>query len=585
MTLLTSRWRRAARSSRAYAVWFAPAACAAACIGYAPRAEAYSTDSVLSDPCHERMTVKALQAVRRDLPQLARLPAPTRDEQALIEDLPFDLPPDLRDVAAATLVLGNRDVDVHGNEPNDLDQLALIHGNPDTQREHCLRRPEHDEPDGARLALSDCRAYIQERLQSASVAIGSDGLPDMSHRMDFEAVLQLRSDVVTSLPRFWVELGRALHTVQDGFSHTYRSLEDPRRVTTVLNYVEVVEETHDESRDGPPHSSGLDRCQDIDDLRRERLGLAVDASYDLMRALLDPAGGQAERLARADAVLARYLTLDESANCTAENGWCGAPERLYAEQRGCVCAAAGTSSAGGSTAPLAAGVAVAAGAAARRARRGRARRRLAGAAFLAVLLSGPIAAAQMDEPGTVPPASEPVAIDSDVATAPVVDATPDKQERDPFPFGVEIAGGGSALQNGAVAASLGLRYRIGRRFLVGLDGEFNPWFAMEDRELRMGSTNVYATGIVRFPLRFQRVNIRSTLELGISRMNFDLVGVPEGSVGPYVGFNLLGIDYELARSFYLVVDPAHVAIPIPQTTGVPFAYPQFRFTLGLQIGA
>ncbi|HMJ11846.1 MAG TPA: hypothetical protein VK524_10560, partial [Polyangiaceae bacterium] len=99
-----------------------------------------------------------------------------------------------------------------------------------------------------------------------------------------------------------------------------------------------------------------------------------------------------------------------------------------------------------------------------------------------------------------------------------------------------------------------------------------------------GSTNVYAVGIFRFPLRFQRVNLRSTLQLGISRMNFDLYGVPKGSVGPFVGFNLLGIDVELSRSIYLVVDPAHIALPIPQTTGVPYVYPQYRFTLGFQFG-
>ena len=81
------------------------------------------------------------------------------------------------------------------------------------------------------------------------------------------------------------------------------------------------------------------------------------------------------------------------------------------------------------------------------------------------------------------------------------------------------------------------------------------------------------------------MNVRSTLQLGISRMNFDLYGVPKGTVGPYVGFSLVGLDFELSKSLYLVLDPAHIAIPIPQTSGVPFAYPQYRVTLGLQFGA
>jgi len=191
-----------------------------------------------------------------------------------------------------------------------------------------------------------------------------------------------------------------------------------------------------------------------------------------------------------------------------------------------------------------------------------------------------------------PPAESPAqneniaVVEADRSAPPVVlDATPDTKQREPFPFGVELAGGGAVLDNAALAASLGLRYRLNSHFLIGADGEFNPWFATRDRDLRAGTTNIYATGIVRFPLSFHRVNLRSTLELGISRMNMDLVGVPEGSVGPFVGFNLLGIDYEMARSFYLIVNPAHIAVPIPQINDVPFAYPQYRFTLGLQIGA
>jgi hypothetical protein len=81
------------------------------------------------------------------------------------------------------------------------------------------------------------------------------------------------------------------------------------------------------------------------------------------------------------------------------------------------------------------------------------------------------------------------------------------------------------------------------------------------------------------------VNLRTTLQLGVSRMMFDLYGVPEGTLGPFIGFNLLGLDYELGDQFYLIVNPAHVALPIPQTTGAPFSYPQYRLTLGLQWGA
>jgi hypothetical protein len=172
-----------------------------------------------------------------------------------------------------------------------------------------------------------------------------------------------------------------------------------------------------------------------------------------------------------------------------------------------------------------------------------------------------------------------------LATAPDVTletpTSPDEIRRSRF--GLVVAGGG-ALQNGSFAASLGGVFRVSQNLLAGVEAEYNPWFSVRDFDLRSGSTNLYAAGVVRFPLRFQRVNLRSTLQLGISRMNFALYGVPLGSVGPYVGFNLLGIDYELTKGVLLIVNPAHVAIPIPKTSGVPFAYPQYRITIGAQFG-
>jgi hypothetical protein len=120
---------------------------------------------------------------------------------------------------------------------------------------------------------------------------------------------------------------------------------------------------------------------------------------------------------------------------------------------------------------------------------------------------------------------------------------------------------------------------------LGIDVEHNPWYAENTSRFRPGVLSAYGTFVLRFPMRFERVNLRTTLQLGGSRMMFDLFGVPEGTIGPFVGFNLLGIDYELARQLYLIVNPAHIAIPVPQTTGAPFSYPQYRLTLGLQLGA
>jgi hypothetical protein len=551
-------------------------------------AAAYGTDSVVSDPCHERITMNALAALRQDVPQAEPI-APNRNERALIDDVPFELRSDMRDLAAVTLILANREVDLKGRSPEDLDELATVHGNPNTQAHHCLRGPDQDEPGGSEDALAACRAYIRERVDAAlDGLVDLEGPPDAAQRLEIDVFLALRRSVEADLPLFWAQMGRALHAVQDGFSHTYRSQDDPRKVIAVLNYIDVVDEEIDEGRDGPPHNSELDRCEKLDDLRRERYDLAIQASYDLMKAALEPQPSRELKLAAVDRVLDEYFTFDAAAACTAENGWCDAPEADYAAERGCVCSHVGAG------APLQlslASMGVFAVLWGARRRRGKRRAGAVGAALLPLLLlAAPAAHAQelptSPEPSPAPAesADAPAAVDGNDATPGVVDASPVSEGRKPFPLGGYVAAGGSIL-NGAFAGSVGVRYRLSSNWLIGVDGEYNPWFSMHTWDVRAGSTNVYAVGIFRFPLRFQRVNLRSTLQLGVSRMNFDLYGVPKGSVGPFVGFNLLGVDVELTRSLYLVVDPAHVALPIPQTTGVPYVYPQYRFTLGLQFGA
>ena len=117
---------------------------------------------------------------------------------------------------------------------------------------------------------------------------------------------------------------------------------------------------------------------------------------------------------------------------------------------------------------------------------------------------------------------------------------------------------------------------------IGLDGEWNPWFALNGKPIRAGAINVYATGILRFPLAYENFNLRSTLSLGASYLLSDLYGAPSGSLGLYAGISPLGLEWKASRLFYLILNPASIAVPIPQISGVPFLYPQYRFTLGIE---
>ncbi len=510
-------------------------------------ASAYTLDTAFSAGCHESVTVDALRAVRENVPPIA----PDDNERAMIDDLMFAVPDDLADLSGVSLLHGVRDNDLKGRTLLDVDQLAQIHGDPNGQVEHCLRRPTDDGPEGSRTALDGCRAYILDRALAAGDTLGKGGHPDPSRRMDLRVSLALRGRVLLRLPTFHVRIGQALHALQDSFTHSYRT-PDGRRITVVLNWVDTVEDHADDARDGPPHASLLDDCDDADALRTRRHVLAVEASTALLRAVLRPG----DRVARTKAVLEvldTYMAYEPG--CTAENGWCDAPERALADEAvGC-----GLARPGRWVPSFFFGVMVL-GFVARR------RRRVSRCASVAVVLacgllfSRPAAAAHVED------------IDPHEAWA-------THRPR----LGVQANVGGS-IDRTALAGSLGGRYRLDSRWLVGLDVEWNPWGSFNTGRLRPGALNIYATLARRWPLLAESFHLRSTVHLGTSTALFALYGVPAGSTGLYVGVNFLGLEWTISRTTSLLIDPADVAFPIPQLDGVPFGYLQYRCTLGVQYG-
>jgi hypothetical protein len=103
-------------------------------------------------------------------------------------------------------------------------------------------------------------------------------------------------------------------------------------------------------------------------------------------------------------------------------------------------------------------------------------------------------------------------------------------------------------------------------------------------EMRTGVATVSGAVTRRFPMRFDRVNLRTTLHLGVSTLLFDVYGAPQYSTGPYVAFSPLGIDYDLGHSVRIVWDPMEMALPMPLVAQIPLYYEQFRMMIGLQIG-
>ncbi|HEX3344796.1 MAG TPA: hypothetical protein VHS09_09505, partial [Polyangiaceae bacterium] len=566
------------------------------CLAAVPRAAgAYTIKNELSAGCHEEITTAAMRQVRAQ--GLAPPITPTADEQAMIGDLQFVPDSDMQDLAGATLLMAVRDNDLKGRSSDDLTQLAAVHGNPDAQFEHCLRSQDEDEPGGTQAGIADCVAFIQQRVGEAIAGLDANGVPDPTNRTDLTVHLSLRGQVSPPLPTYYVKIGQAIHAVEDSFTHTYRT-PDETMITVTLNWIDKVNGDLVESRDGPAHAAQLDRCDDPDALRTTRHQLAQKAAAGILLATLDTTMTPDQKAAAANDVLVTYLSY--SPGCTYDNGWCDAPERAYADPA-CGCNVVGGR--GSLGAIVAAGVALLFTAARRSRRKSRARAVSAGVAagLVAFGLASGEARAQSKEPAaptttttatpsgtestTVLPSGTPGAPPTTATTVttpqtttttvtaptqpdahapppPKVVPVPEPGPRDPSAtaFGGFVGGSGS-ISNAAAAISAGARLRVNKTWTFGLDGEWNPWFALNGNTFHESAVNVYGTAIVRFPLAYENFNLRSTVSLGTSYLVQSLYGAPSGSVGLFGGISFLGLEWKLSRAFYAIINPLGVVLP------------------------
>ncbi len=508
-------------------------------------AGAFTFSSAVSAGCHEDITLDALQ--QAGWPG-GRSPAPLGPDQigrALV-DVPFRLRAPLRDPWSLALVFGVRDNDLRGFAADNLPGLASVHNDPNDQRAHCLRAPGDDGPDGDARALAACRAFI---LEEVAAALGPSADIDLSADEPVRVALTFRGTVHLPLQSYAFHMGKALHALQDSYTHCLRA-PGTGRVRHVFNFIDwALEPGYSPDRDGHRHLSPLDDCEAPTDGARRRVEGATEASAALLRAVSEPAGGRSGRLARAGAVLDRVLAREPG--CTAANRYCDAPELdEAAAAEGCHTRPGGAKRAGAMTALL--GFAVAAA--------GRLRRRggALGAALAvgAALLAGPA--------------------EGRAQTRTVVDRT---DELPPSRWGLQAALGAS-MDRGAFAYRAGFHVNLGARWQVALLAEHNPWYSLSVGRFARGTFNVMLAGTFAWQ-RFGRLTIQTTVYAGVSALLVDLVAADAGAVGPMVGVNLLGLRVPLGRTLTLLVQPTTFMVPVPQLRGVPFYYHQYRFEVGV----
>lgn len=296
----------------------------------APSAWAYQIQSPVTDGCHESITANALRSLR------ARGIAPaiqpqSVDEESLLKDLPFDIPDDMRDMATVAILFGARKPDVRQYGSVDISSLALVHGDPNRQGDHCLRDPGDDEPNGSASAITLCQQSLRESIERAAAGLAADGTVDTANYEEVETTLPIRGKVDVRLNRFWVNVGVALHTTQDAYSHTFRD-SDVDLITSILNWVDYSEGTARESRDGPEHRGELDECKNLDARRKERLDKATNASVAVIESMLS---GESSGRVEATSQIFQSITNGDAA-CNQGNDYCMTPDKSYMTSASCM---------------------------------------------------------------------------------------------------------------------------------------------------------------------------------------------------------------------------------------------------------
>jgi hypothetical protein len=518
-------------------------------------AGAWQIEDPIHQPCHERLSQAALT-------RTGYAKTPTRlsgDDARLRDNVEFDASRYDANLYALSLVIGVRNADTHGGADFSFGNNASAANANDDQRAHCLRTASQDGSQGDAAAVADCRAWIESLYWQALATLDADGNVSPEVRADVTVATEFQGSVSYPVSGFYYYAGRALHAVQDSFTHSFRS-PDGSRIRHVFNWSDQVSCSLDEARDGHGHETVLDDCEDGDPSQAERFELSTQASAELLEALSAP-GLHAERAQRIADFLETWMTYEP--DCTLENEYCdnAVYDWLQHSSRSDETICDGPLSCQSSRAPapgaptqgllVIGALALAAF--------GLGRRR----GLLASLLGGalwlfPASARAEDSADDTPTRREPRRVGG-----------PRLEAR-----------GSVSVDNPAYAVGLAGLYGF-KRADVGVFAELNPWYSIERRRMSLGATNFGVLGHYLHPLRRDLV-LRFGLGFGLSMLNADMLGVNAGNLGVFLDVRAMGLIWEFADGVALTADPLDIALPAPGLVGWPILFTQHRVSLGLQ---
>ena len=539
----------------------------AACI--AGPAAAYTLKTVTSKSCHERITVEALGPLLAIIGDIPDIEVPDDDTlRRLLKSVQF---PGTADLDLGTrffllsVITGVRSPDTEGHSTLNLSVLRRVHADPDPrgQYAHALRAIEDDGVAGDLSAIEGTRDAIREELMSAGAAFQARTVTEKPFYVDHYGTL----DIPVALTAW--HLGRAIHALQDAHAHMVWD-GDVEYVVHVLNYVEAVEGTLREGRDGLAHSGALDDCNNakmtaVVDRARGRTTALTEA---MGRFLLEGDGSLFDRgIAPCDdmatdrnkcgwlrynppceaALRADDANAIQATCCDGKNDFCGSPFAEVARQEPAGpylgCAAAPFDGGGG--APLAWATVLLLLAVSRGRRRGVA------AVVLAMGLCVPTARAD-DAPRAF----------------------------------ITVEGHGSALDDTANAALLAPTFGAGvrggwrwGRWRAGLHVERNWWVPVEfGVSVDPGVLNVAAFGEVLWFDGF----VRSSFGVGAAILMYDTDLDGAGTTGPFIELRPAGLRWAVGGGVHLVFDPLSVAVVHPVLRDPPLRKIERRTLFGVE---
>jgi len=252
-------------------------------------AVAFHVANGMTDPCHEEMTSTAFFETLPDLDiDAISLPDGNRWRRVaafLIDTSGYD-PSQLNErqrFVLFSLLVGNRLTDTGGYSFTDMESKRWFQGDgsDEAQYAHCLRGELDDHLAGDSRAIAGTRAQILGLLSEGTCRLALTSTGQITR---VGLYLDYYGQVEVSVHHAWFLIGRALHTLQDSFSHTIRSEQDDlKKIVTVMNFIEAVRPGHDETRDGLAHSDNMDNCYSEDMV--PLTAAARQASADFLRAV------------------------------------------------------------------------------------------------------------------------------------------------------------------------------------------------------------------------------------------------------------------------------------------------------------